>query len=85
MTERLDESHGFIAGFVQKVFDSVVKERNRALRAAQKKDPDFKRIVANLERNKKDLEDWAKKHRAEDPEFAEIEKDIRAIIFPKRR
>lgn len=84
MTEQLNESHGFIAGFVQKVFDSVVKERNRALRAAQKKDPDFKRIVANLERNKKDLEDWVKEHRKVDPEFAALEKELKAILTTRR-
>ena len=76
---------GFIVRFVQKVFDSIVEHRNRELRAEMEASPDYKRIQKNLERNAKAIEDWTKKHRAEDPEFAALEKDMRAILSPKEK
>jgi TRAP-type mannitol/chloroaromatic compound transport system substrate-binding protein len=78
MADMLTEQ-GFIVRFIEAVFDSVVRERNQAIRKAAEKDPEFRRIINDLERSKKKLAQWAVKRKKEDPAFRRADSAFRAI------
>ncbi len=78
MAELLTEQ-GFIITFIERVFDAIVRQRGAAIRKAAEKDPEFKRIVASLEKSKNDLESWVKKNRS-DPEFAAANDAVRSLL-----
>jgi len=65
---RVITEQGFVMRFVEAVFDSILKERNAALRKTMEKDPEFRQIVTNIQRGKKELEQWAAKASQGDPE-----------------
>jgi hypothetical protein len=67
MAKVLNEQ-GFVMRFVEAIFDSILRERNAALRKVMEQDPKFRQIVTNLERGKKELEQWAAEKTAGDPE-----------------
>ena len=66
----------FITNFVLAVFNAIVGQRNKALDAAMKRDPEFKAIVQQLEKGRQDLERWVEKWNKNDPE---AQKDLALI------
>ena len=75
MTDLLTEQR-FIFSFIEAIFSAIVNQRNRALRTAMEKDPQFRSIVAKLEQGRKELAAWAEKQAHGDPE---AQKDLETI------
>ena len=66
----------FITKFISWIFNTIVEQRNRLLRADLERDPKYRAIMAELEQGKKRLRDWQEKKAGEDPE---ARKDFEAI------
>jgi hypothetical protein len=75
MSDLLTEQR-FITDFIAAIFNAVVNQRNRALRAAMKRDPEFKAIVARLAKGRRELHDWAEKQAQGDPQ---AQKDLEVV------
>ena len=59
-----------ITDVVYKIFNAIIDDRNRSLERAQKKDPEFQRIIADVEKSKRELSSWVAKQLKKDPELA---------------
>lgn len=66
MSQQLNEGN-FITDFVKKVFDAILADRNKALERALQNDPEFKRIIANVEKSKAELEQLVARRIAKNP------------------
>lgn len=76
----------FITKFLLWVFNTIVGQRNRALRAALERDPEYKAIKARLEQGRKELEDWSDKQAQGDPkaqETLEMVRNLKALGEPR--
>lgn len=78
MAEVITEA-GFVVTFIERIFDAIVRQRSAAIRKAAERDPEFKRILGNLERSRSELEAWIKKNR-DDPEFAAANDAVRQVL-----
>ena len=68
MKKLLNEN--IITDVVAKIFNAIIDDRNRSLERAQQNDPEFQKIIANVERSKKELISWVDKQLKKDPELA---------------
>ena len=68
--KQLNESN-FVIDFVEAVFDAIVRQRNKAIQKAAEQDPEFKRIVAQIQKGRDDLAVWAKEQAKEDSAIAQ--------------
>ena len=59
-----------ITDVVYKIFNAIIDDRNRSLERAQKKDPEFQRIIADVEKSKRELSSWVAKQLKRDPALA---------------
>ena len=59
-----------ITDVVAKIFNAIIDDRNRSLERAQKKDPEFQRIIADVEKSKRELSGWVAKQLKRDPALA---------------
>ena len=75
MSELLTEQR-FITNFIAAIFKAIVNQRNKALQAAQQRDPEFRAIVSKLEKARQELHDWAEKKARNDPD---AKKDIEYV------
>ena len=68
MKKLLNEN--IITDVVEKIFNAIIDDRNRSLEREQQNDPEFQKIIANVERSKKELSSWVAKQLKKDPELA---------------
>ena len=66
--QRLDEGT-FIDKFINSVFNSIASAKSSSLRKAASRDPEFQKIVKDLEDSRARLIRLVEKRRQEDPEF----------------
>lgn len=78
MSDLLTEQR-FITNFIAAIFNAVVNQRNRSLRSAMKRDPEFKAIIARLEKGRKELHNWAEKQAHGDPQAQKALKMVRSL------
>ena len=76
MSKPMLTEQGFIFRFVEAVFNAVVRQRNKALQKAAERDPEFQKIISNLEANKRSLEAWVAQH----PEMFAKGDDLRKVL-----
>lgn len=69
-------TENIISDVVFKIFNAIIDDRNRSLEAAQRKDPEFQKIIAGVERSKKELNSWVAKQLKKDPELAKRYKKL---------
>ncbi len=69
-------TENIIADVVTKIFGAIIDDRNRSLEAAQKKDPRFQKIIADVEKSKKELSGWVAEQLKRDPELARRYKKV---------
>ena len=63
-------TENIITDVVYKIFNAIIDDRNRSLERAQRADPEFQKIIANVERSKRELNTWVAKQLKKDPELA---------------
>ena len=76
--QQLNEQR-FVTDFIKRVFNAVVDQRNRALERAMEKDPEFQKIVGDVEKSRRDLEAWVARRAKSDPNLADKLKLVRSF------
>lgn len=61
----------FVDKFIHAVFNSIANAKSARIRAAAAKDPEFQKIVKDLEISRANLAKWIERKRKEDPDFRE--------------
>ena len=69
-----------ITNFIKAIFSAISNQRNRALRSAMERDPKFRSIVANLEKNRRELAAWADEKVKNDPEAKKDLEMVRNLV-----
>jgi hypothetical protein len=78
MTQQLNEQR-FVTDFISKIFNAIIRDRNQALTRTMEKDPEFQKIIADVEKSKNELHDWIEKRVKKDPELAKKLKMVRSL------
>ena len=74
----------FITDFISKVFNSIVDQRNRALEKALHRDPEYQKILADLEKSRAEMKEHIQRRLEEDPELARRYERICALGETKK-
>ena len=67
MTRRPLNEDGFVLKFVAAIYNAILNNKKRALERAMQSDPQFRKIVADIEQSKRDLEQWVAQQRSDLP------------------
>ena len=71
---------GFIENIIMKAFDVAVEQKQKYAKKRLENDPKLKELNIKLEKNTKELNDYIKKMRKEDPELDKLSSDVGSFL-----